>query len=152
LSQLVGPKGTVIAIGSYDFDKLEARLKAGPLANVRHEKTDALPKVPEASVDVIVTIRNYHDIPEQTRGKMLADWKRVPKPAAALGVGDSRDKSGRDVENQRIADDVIKAEVTAAGFKLADSSEMLANKSDDYTKPNWEKRYTLDQSCFKFVK
>ena len=152
LSQLVGPEGKVIALGTYNFDKLEGRLKANPLANVQQMKGDALPKVPDNSVDVIVTIRNYHDIPEQETNKMLADLKRVLKPGGVLGVVDSRAKQGRDVPNHRIADDVIKSEITAAGFKLVESSEMLANKDDDYSKPNWEKRYALDQSCFKFVK
>ena len=152
LSQLVGPKGTVYAIGTYNFDKLEERLRASPLANVQHMKTDALASVPDGSVDVIVTIRNYHDIPDEQRAKLMADLKRVLKTGGVLGVVDARTKTGRDKEGHRIADDVIKSEVTAAGFKLADSSEMLANKNDDYKNPNWEKRYTLDQSCFKFVK
>ena len=152
LSQLVGPKGKVIALGSYNFDKLEERLKANPLPNVQHMKTEALDTLPEGSVDVVVTIRNYHDLAEDRRDKALAGLKRALKPGGVLGVVDARTKSGRDVPNHRIADDVIKTEITAAGFKLAASSEMLANKDDDYSKPNWEKRYALDQSCFKFVK
>jgi predicted methyltransferase len=151
LSQLVGPKGKVIALGSYGFDKLEERLKASPLPNVEHMKT-GLTTMPADSVDVIVTIRNYHDLPADQRPQVLENLKRVLKPGGVLGVADARATNGRDVENHRIADDVVKSEITAAGFKLASSSELLANKDDDHTKPTWEKRYALDQSCFKFVK
>ena len=152
LSQLVGPKGKVIAVGTYNYEKLAERLKTSPLPNVQQFKSDGLATIPDGSVDVVVTIRNYHDLQEQIRGKVLADLKRVLKPGGVLGVVDSRAKEGRDVPNHRIADDVIKTEIAAAGFRLEGTSEMLANKSDDYSKPNWEKRYTLDQSCFKFVK
>ncbi|HZI93753.1 MAG TPA: methyltransferase domain-containing protein [Patescibacteria group bacterium] len=152
LSQLVGPKGKVIAVGSYEFDKLEARLKANPLPNVQHLKNEGLDALAEGSVDVVVTIRNYHDLGADRRDKVLAGLKRALKPGGVLGVVDARTKSGRDVPNHRIADDVIRTEITAAGFKLAGTSEMLGNKDDDYSKPNWEKRYALDQSCFKFVK
>lgn len=151
LSQAVGPKGKVIAIGGYEFDKLEARLKESPLPNVTHLQK-GLADQPEGSADAVVTIRNYHDIPPDQMTKFLGDIKRALKPGGVFGVVDARTKSGRDTEGHRIADDVIKSEVQAAGFKLAASSEMLANKDDDYTKPNWEKRYSLDQSCFKFVK
>ena len=152
LSQLVGPKGKVYAIGTYGFDKLEDRLKASPLTNVQHLKTDALASMPEGSIDVVVTIRNFHDIPEEKLGAMLGDMKRALKAGGVLGVVDARTKEGRDKDQHRIADAVIKTETTKAGFRLDASSEMLANKGDDYKNPNWEKRYTLDQSCFKFVK
>jgi predicted methyltransferase len=152
LSQLVGPKGKVYSIGSYNYDKLDARLKAGPLANVQHMKSDGLAGLPEGSVDVIVTIRNFHDIPEEQLPTVLGNVKRALKAGGVFGVVDARATSGRDKEQHRIADDVIKTETTKAGFKLAGSSEMLANKDDDHKNPNWEKRYTLDQSCFKFVK
>jgi len=152
LSQLVGPKGKVYAIGSYGFDKLEERLKASPLANVQHMKSEGLATLPERSVDVVVTIRNFHDIPEEKLEKVLGDMKKALKPGGVFGVVDARTKEGRDKDQHRIADAVIKTETTKAGFRLAAASEMLANKSDDYKDPNWEKRYTLDQSCFKFVR
>ncbi|MBI3448171.1 MAG: class I SAM-dependent methyltransferase [Acidobacteria bacterium] len=152
LSQLVGPKGKVYAIGTYNFDKLDARLKANPLANVEHMKSDGLASLKEGSVDAVITIRNFHDIPEDQLAKVLDNVKKALKPAGVFGVVDARTDKGRDKDQHRIADDVIKTEATKAGFKLAGSSEMLANKADDHKNPNWEKRYTLDQSCFKFTK
>jgi predicted methyltransferase len=152
LSQLVGPKGKVYSIGSYNFDKLDARLKASPLANVQHMKSDGLAGLPEGSVDVVVTIRNFHDIPEDQLPTVLGNVKKALKPGGVFGVVDARATSGRDKDQHRIADDVIKTETTKAGFKLAGTSEMLANKDDDHKNPNWDKRYTLDQSCFKFTK
>jgi len=152
LSQLVGPKGKVYAIGSYNFDKLEERLKGNPLPNVQHMKSDGLASLPEGSIDVVVTIRNFHDIPEAQLDTVLGNVKRALKPGGVFGVVDARALSGRDKDQHRIADDVIKTETTKAGFKLAASSEMLANKDDDHKNPNWEKRYSLDQSCFRFEK
>ena len=152
LSQLVGPKGKVLAVGTYNYEKLQERLKANPLPNVKQYKREELSSIPDDSVDVIVTVRNYHDLQPEVLGKLLAELRRVLKPGGVLGVVDARADKGRDIPNHRIADDVIKTEITAAGFRLEGTSEMLANKSDDHSKPNWEQRYGLDQSCFKFVK
>jgi len=160
LSQLVGSGGRVLAYDSYDHEAFDKRMKPLALANV--EETAAaepecfktlpttLAALPAASLDAIVTIRNYHDIAEPARA--LAEMKRLLKPGGILGIVDSRTAAGRDEKTHRIADDVIIREAIAAGFTLAGVSQILSNPRDDATKGFWEERFIVDQSCLRFTK
>jgi predicted methyltransferase len=158
ISQIVGPRGRVLAFASYSPEEMAKRVKEGGLKNIEETplpepegfKTlhKALAKIPSGSLDAIITIRNYHDIDNPS--EVLAELKRVLKPGGVLGIADSRTATGRDVPNHRIADDVIIREVTQAGFKLAGVSQMLSNPKDDYTKGFWDARWIVDQSCLKF--
>jgi predicted methyltransferase len=78
--------------------------------------------------------------------------KRLLKPGGVLGIADSRAAAGRDVKMHRIADDVIIREVTAAGFRLDGTSQMLSNPKDDYARTFWSARYIVDQSCLRFIR
>jgi predicted methyltransferase len=160
LSMLVGPKGKVSAYASYDHEAFDKRMKPLGLANVEETVIDYkegfkildtyLAKLPAASFDAIITIRNYHDL--KNPAAVLPELKRILKPGGILGITDSRTGSGRDEENHRIADDVIINEVLAAGFKLAGVSQLQSNPKDDYGKGFWMARWIVDQSCLKFVK
>jgi len=161
LSQAVGPKGRVVGFASYDHENFDKRFKPLGLANVEEvplpepqgfgdDLIKALAKIPAGSYDAVVTIRNYHDL--KTPADALAELKRILKPGGVLGIVDSRAASGRDIDNHRIADDVIIREVTAAGFSLSGTSQMLSNPKDDYSKGFWDARWIVDQSCVKFTR
>ncbi|HEU4402402.1 MAG TPA: methyltransferase domain-containing protein, partial [Candidatus Polarisedimenticolia bacterium] len=146
MAQIVGPRGKVLAFGSYDHEHFDKKIKPMNLTNVEEtvlaepegfgsDLTKALAKVPTASLDAVLTIRNYHDL--KNPAEALAELKRVLKPGGVLGIADSRATSGRDEPNHRIADDVIIREVTAAGFTLSGTSQMLSNPKDDYSKGFW---------------
>jgi predicted methyltransferase len=158
--QVVGPKGKVLAYASYDHEAYEKRMKPLGLANIEEVVIPyeegfsklqlSLAKLPAASFDAVLTIRNYHDL--KNPSEVLAELKRILKPGGILGITDSRTTSGRDEPTHRIADDVIIREVMAAGFTLAGVSQLLANPKDDYTKTFWDQRWLVDQSCFKFTR
>ena len=161
LSQAVGPRGKVVGFASYDHENFDKRFKPLGLANVEElplpepqgfgdDLLKAFEKIPAGSFDAVVTIRNYHDL--KAPADALAQLKRILKPGGILGIADSRAASGRDVDNHRIADDVVIREVTAAGFALAGVSQMLSNPKDDYTKGFWDARWIVDQSCLKFTR
>ena len=161
LAQAVGAKGKVVAFASYDHEHFDKRFKPLALPNVEEvaipepegfgaDLTKALAKLPAASFDAILTIRNYHDL--KNPAETLAELKRILKPGGVLGVADSRTAEGRDVPNHRIAEDVIIREVQAAGFKLAAMSQMLSNPKDDYSKGFWDARWIVDQSCLRFTR
>ncbi len=159
-SQAVGPKGKVLAFASYDHESIEKRFKGLNITNIEEtvmkepegfsDLPKELAKLPAASLDAVLTIRNYHDLKKPA--EVLAELKRILKSGGVLGIVDSRTSSGRDEENHRIADDVIVREVTAAGFTLAGTSQMLSNPKDDYKKGFWEARWIVDQSCLKFTR
>jgi predicted methyltransferase len=161
LSQAVGTRGRVLAYASYDHDGFEKRMKPLGIRNVEEmvmeypkgfeELDKALAKLPDASLDAIITIRNYHDL--KNPKEVLAQLKRVLKPGGLLGIADSRTHSGRrDPSVCRIGEDVIIREVTEAGFQLAGVSQMLSNPRDDYSKAFWDARWIVDQACLKFVR
>jgi predicted methyltransferase len=161
ISQVVGPKGKVLAFASYDHENFEKRMKPLSLTNVEESVLKypdgfqtlhkELAKLPAASLDAIITVRNYHDV--KNPAEVLVELKRVLKPGGVLGIVDSRTTPGkRDVDNCRIGEDLIVKEVTAAGFKLAGQSQMLSNPKDDYNRAFWDARWIVDQACLKFVR
>jgi predicted methyltransferase len=161
LSQAVGPRGRVLAYASYDHEAFDKRMKPLGLKNVEEmvmeypkgfeELDQALAKLPDASLDAIITIRNYHDL-KNPKG-VLTQLRRVLKPRGILGIADSRTHSGkRDPSVCRIGEDVIIREVTEAGFQLGGVSQMLSNPRDDYSKAFWDARWIVDQACLKFVR
>ena len=114
-------------------------------------------------LDAVITILNYHDTVNMKadREKMNKAVFAALRPGGVYGIVDSSaaDGSGvRDVETlHRIDEDVVKKEVTAAGFKLDGESNVLRNKDD---KRDWnsspraagERRGTSDRFTLKFVK
>lgn len=161
LGQAVGAKGKVVGYASYDHEAFGKRMTAAAMPNVEEvpmsepdgfgpKLKEALAALPAGSFDAVLTIRNYHDLKDPA--PILAELKRLLKPGGVLGIIDSRTTSGRDKDNHRIADDVIIREVTAAGFTLAGSSQMLSNPKDDYRKGFWDARWIVDQSCLKFTR
>jgi predicted methyltransferase len=152
-SQWVGPEGVVFSQSSFRPDTLKARIESGDLkaaGNVFYR--EQISEIPDDTLDLAFTDRNYHDIDAERVPETLATIKQKLKPGGLFVVIDARASEGRDTEAHRIADDVIVAEVTAAGFELVDSSEMLANPEDDHVGGDFENRDALDRSLLKFRK
>lgn len=141
LSHAVGDDGRVLAVlgplytrGSYEDrvrSQLQERIDAGGLDNV--EIVGPITDVPEGSVDVAITVRNYHDLGDaEARTAVLPDVMRMLKPGGILGVVDAHTPEGVDEENHRMAAELAIDEITAAGFELVDTSDVLANPADTY--------------------
>jgi len=142
LSAAVGPEGKVLAVLGPLYMKekykervtsaLNARIEAGHLSNVTI--VGPLSDLKDNSVDVMITVRNYHDLGEaDDRTAVLPDLMRALKPGGILGVVDAvTDKEGRDEKNHRINEDLVVKEITGAGFELVGKSDILANPKDTY--------------------
>jgi len=160
LSMRVGPKGKVLAYASYDHEAFEKRMKPLNLANVEEVEIPypdgfatldkRLKELPAASFDAVITIRNYHDLKNPI--EVLAELKRILRPGGTLGIVDSRTSKERDPDVCRINQATIVKEVTGAGFKLAATSEMMANPKDDYSRAFWNARWVVDQTTLRFVR
>lgn len=149
-NQYVGPEGEVWAQSSYRPDTLKARIESGDLAGGNVHYVERIDDLPDGRFDLVFTDRNYHDIPPETVPDVLATIRGKLKPGGLFVVIDARAEEGRDTEAHRIADQVIVEEVTAAGFELVESSEMLANPEDDHQGGDFENRDALDRSLLKF--
>jgi predicted methyltransferase len=113
-------------------------------------------------VDVVWTSSNYHDIHNTLADAGMKGFnKRVfeaLKPGGMYIVIDHAAASGHGTDDtktlHRIDPETVKAEVTAAGFKLSGSSGALHNANDPHTAPVFEAdiRGKTDQFILKFVK
>ena len=142
LSQIVGPEGRVIATSSYTteprrWERLQetfaARNVDGVLDNV--EIVGTLEDIEADSVDVIVTVRNYHDIGmREDRVAAMQRFLRVLKPGGILGAIDAHtDKTDeRDESVHRLNEALATAEITEGGFEFVGSSDVLYNADDTF--------------------
>jgi len=117
------------------------------------------------NLDAVICVLNYHDFVWQKvdRAKLNAAVFAALKPGGVYGIVDHSAVKGHgldDVETlHRIDEDAVKAEITAAGFKLDGESDVLRNAQDprDWnsspkaaTEAN--KRGTSDRFVLRFVK
>lgn len=171
VSSAVGAEGSVIAHNGgiyWDFFKDNAAERfTGRLANVSqvhngHEEID----LEAGSVDVAMMMMAYHDYYHEGKARtkdedipaILATIKAALKEGGSFIVTDhvALAGSGREVGEtlHRIDPGFVKAQVLAAGFKLAATSDILANSADDHTIMVFDKaiRFKTDRFVFKFVK
>ena len=171
LSSAVGVEGGVIAHNGgiyWDFFKDNANERfTGRLVNVSqvhngHEEID----LEAGSVDVAMMMMAYHDYYHEGKARtkdedipaILATIKDALKEGGSFIVTDhvALAGSGKDVGEtlHRIDPEFVKAQVLAAGFKLAATSDILANSTDDHTIMVFDKaiRFKTDRFVFKFVK
>jgi predicted methyltransferase len=152
LTRLVGPSGKVYT-GPDRRGGMAARLASNPLANTT--LVASYDEMPAGSVDVIITVRNMHDlINGGNEAAALAQWMTALKPGGILGVVDARtSKPGFDADTHRINEQTVIDAVTAAGFELLESSDLLANPGDDIeTRAETGNRYDIDRMTLKFRK
>lgn len=155
LSRVVGPKGKVIIHNDAHFLKyygkdLSERLKEGErLSNtIRIDTSLNSLELKENSVDTILLVLGYHDfyyVMESAEKinvtTVLAKFKKFLKPNGIVGIIDHEAKSGapRDVGHtlHRIDPQIVKSEMTKAGFSFDGELNVLRNTTDDKSKKIW---------------
>lgn len=142
LAQIVGPEGRIIATTTYgtearNIERLQETLASrnvdGVLDNV--EIVGTVADIPDASVDVIVTVRNYHDMGERPdRMAGLGRLMRVLKPGGILAAVDAHtdNPDERDESVHRINEALARQEMEEAGFVSIESSDVLYNAEDTF--------------------
>lgn len=114
-------------------------------------------------VDLVFTSQNYHDYPDKFMGPVdPAVFNKLVyaalKPGGTFLIVDHAAAAGsgmRDTDTlHRIDPAVVKAQVTAAGFRFVGESRVLANPADDHSKKVFDPaiRGHTDQFVFKFRK
>ncbi len=171
LSHLVDEDGKVIAHNGPVYwafmrktvpERFTERLTNVEPLNVESEAVD----LPADSVDVAMSVLAYHDYfmkheartePEDMPA-ILASIYNALKPGGSYVVIDHQapDGSGAEMGDKlhRINSEFVKAQVLAAGFKLEDESNLLANSEDDPTQSPFrpEFRGKTDRFILKFTK
>jgi predicted methyltransferase len=170
IARIVGDTGHVYAQNTKEILEkfarapLTERLAKPVMKNTQSvESANEAPFPDVKDLDAVVCILNYHDYVWQNvdRAKMNAAVFAALKSGGAYDIVDSsaEAKSGlRDVKTlHRIDEESVKQEVSAAGFKLDASSDVLKNPDD---KRDWssapgaagERRGTSDRFVLRFVK
>jgi predicted methyltransferase len=170
-SKAVGPQGRVYALvperpanAPADMPDLAGRVKAiaadANYANVTVVIQPLNKLVTPAPVDLVFTAQNYHDlhnfpIDVVAFNKTILDSL---KPGGLYVVLDHSAPAGSGLKDtktlHRIDVDVVKQEVTAAGFEFVGASDILANASDTRTAMVFDPsvRGKTDQFILKFRK
>ena len=168
LSKIVGPTGKVYALWPEGLAKMRPQmvdaLKTLAPNVVTVLYTDASLNTPEP-LDLVWTSENYHDFHNGPPGAPAPDIAVFNKSVfAALKPGGefliedlaAAADAGPDVTSKlhRINPVQVKTEEAAAGFKLAGSSDVLANPADPHTAPVFDPsiRGHTDKLLFKFKK
>jgi predicted methyltransferase len=146
------------APGGRDLSAPMRALAAEPgYANI---KVAALDAVPPEKVDLVWTSLNYHDMrgrPGATSPPMNKLAFDALKPGGIYVVIDHAAEKGAPASTgstlHRIDAELVKQDVTAAGFKLVSESDLLRNPADDRSKPTREtSRGKTDQFVLLFQK
>lgn len=170
-AKTVGPRGHVYGVwpkayadeAHQNVVDYEALGHSRDFANVSGsvQPTDRL-TVPER-VDLVFTSQNYHDYPDKFMGNLdpsvfnKAAFAAL-RPGGVLLIIDHAAQRGsgmRDTDTlHRIDPAIVRKQVTAAGFRFAGESRLLANPADDHKKAVFDKsiRGRTDQFIYKFVK
>jgi predicted methyltransferase len=170
-AKAVGPKGTVYAVGGPQRPVTDPAkppptpaqdvIAADPnYANVKSVHTQFQSLAIPAKADVVWTSQNYHDLHNVPGLDMAVFDKAVYdalKPGGEFIVLDHRANPGDPNVTKtlhRIDPAVVKAEVTAAGFKYEGESTVLKNPADDHTKGIRDgfTQGQTDQFIYKFRK
>lgn len=170
LSRAVGPKGTVYGENpKWVLERFAQKGWTERLSVLRNatrldrELEDPFPDYLSGKLDLVVSNAIYHDTVwfKLDRSRMNKAVFLALKMGGAYVVCDSSAKAGTGVADaetlHRIEEQVVRDEVTAAGFKLESEGGFLRNPADTL---DWsaspgaagEKRGTSDRFCLRFVK
>jgi predicted methyltransferase len=171
LARSVGPQGAVygqnspVILERFAEAPWRTRLQKPQMKNVtRVDREFDEPLPPEvAGLDAVLIVLFYHDTVWMNvdRARMNRAIFEALKPGGVYGVIDHSSWPGRGTSEvqtlHRIDEQLVRAEIEAAGFELADQAFFLRNPED---KRDWnasprsagELRGTSDRFVLKFVK
>lgn len=164
MARAVGPTGKVYAqdqepVNQRADQAFEARLKTPAMKNVvRSLRNYNDPAPPEAKFDLITFFFAYHDTTYMPVDRAGMDQKlfEILKPGGILVIADhsAKPEDGATVGKKyhRIAEDTVKQEVEAAGFKLIDHADFLRHPEDTRDFIIFRSKVPIDEFVLKFQK
>jgi predicted methyltransferase len=166
LARAVGPNGVVYAqdsaavIERFVKDKFDIRAQSPAMKNVVHvirNFDDPIP--PEVSgLDLITFFFAYHDVTYMPvdRAEMNRKMFAVLKPGGLLVIADHSARPGDGIAVaktlHRIEESVLRQEIEAAGFKLAEEGNFLHHPEDPRDAAVFRPQAPVDEFVLKYQK
>jgi predicted methyltransferase len=160
MARSVGPTGKVYAQNDKDSEKLTARMATPAMANVTvvvRPFDDPAP-ADVKNLDLITFYFAYHDTTYMAvdRAKMDKALFAALKPGGFLVIADhsARPEDGATVGKtfHRIAEQTLRAEIEAAGFKLVATGDFLRHPEDARTGIVFHNPTPVDEFVLRFQK
>jgi predicted methyltransferase len=170
-AKAVGPTGHVYGVWPAEYAKVDddepgpyrTLIQSPGYQNVSVLDQPAAALTAPEKVDLVFTAQNYHDYLDKFMGPVdpMTLNKAVfaaLKPGGVYLIVDHVAQAGsgpRDTDTlHRIDPALVKAQVTAAGFRFVGESKLLANPADDHSLKVFDKtiRGHTDQFIYKFRK
>ncbi|MEA2744877.1 MAG: hypothetical protein QOG25_3248 [Acetobacteraceae bacterium] len=160
MARSVGSTGKVYGQNDKDSEKLRARMTTPAMANVVALVRPSDDPVPAdlRDLDLITFFFAYHDTTymEIDRAKMDKSMFAALKPGGFLVIADhsARPEDGATVGKtyHRIAEQTLRAEVEAAGFKFIAAGDFLRHPEDARTGIVFRNPTPVDEFVLKFQK
>jgi predicted methyltransferase len=160
MARSVGPTGRVYSQNDKDSEKLQARMTTPAMRNVVALVRPSDDPVPAElhDLDLITFFFAYHDTTymEIDRAKMDRAMFAALKPGGFLVIADhsARPEDGATVGKtyHRIAEQTLRAEVEAAGFKFVADAAFLRHPEDARTGIVFRNPTPVDEFVLKFQK
>jgi predicted methyltransferase len=159
LARTVGAGGKVFGQNDKTNEKFEARRASPGMSNAVawiHPYDDPAAGLPP--LDLITFLFAYHDTTymEVDRAKMNKALFAALKPGGTLVIADHSARPEDDAKvgklYHRIAEESVRAELEAAGFKLVESADFLRNPDDPRTAIVFRSPIKVDEFVLKFAK
>jgi predicted methyltransferase len=160
LARAVGPQGVVYAQTPKPSPRLMERLKSPALKNValvQRKFDDPVP--PEAKgLDLVTLMFNYHDLGHLgvDRASLNRAVFAALKPGGMYVIADHAGRPGTGITESgtlhRVEESLVRDEVQAAGFRLAEEATFLRNPNDPRDRETPDPPQPKDEFVLKFVK
>ncbi len=159
LARTVGPSGRVWGQNDKTNEKFEARRSSPAMGNaVSWIQPYNNPAVGLPSLDLITFLFAYHDTTymDVDRAVMDAALFAALKPGGILVIADHSARPEDDAKvgklYHRIAEETVRAELEAVGFKLVGSADFLRNPDDPRTAIVFRSPIKVDEFVLRFQK
>ena len=165
LARATGPRGTVYAQDSVALpdrvkERFDERARGSVMKNVVRILRDYDDPVPPGvrDLDIIAFFFAYHDTAFMNvdRAKMNRAMFEALRPGGVLVIADHSAQAGAGLSVakslHRIEESVLRREVEAAGFKLAEEADFLRNPKDTRDAIVFRPKVPVDEFVLKFVR
>jgi predicted methyltransferase len=137
----------------------QAHIAAAPIVFVQRPFEDPVPaEVADGGLDLATLMFNYHDLGWMgvDRAAMNRAVFRALKPGGLYVVADHAGRAGTGMTESgtlhRVEETLVRAEIEAAGFRLAQEGQFLRNPADPRDQNTPSPAQPKDEFVLKFVK